>query len=245
MNIAFPALVVFLIILPGSIFHLAFKSTEKTVVDQTPFAATFVKWIVLAGLLHLVWVAAAGAIGFPVDFNTLLMLLASPQRENSMVLAIESAARHFEKILTYFMTLFAFAAVLGYLLKVSVVKYRLDMTPIIGPFLGSDTPWYYLFTAHNEDFEVDGVVISAIVEIEKTGYIYTGLLKEYFCAPDGTLDRLVLEMTMRRPLSADVLDGPVTEDKFARFYRIEGDYFVLRYAEITTLNIEFLKVEDI
>jgi len=41
------------------------------------------------------------------------------------------------------------------------------------------------------------------------------------------------------------IDGAATEEKFDRFYNIDGDYFVLRYSEITTLNIEFIKVEDV
>lgn len=245
MNIAFPALLVFLIILPGSIFHFAFKKTEKTVVDQTPFASTFVKWVVLAGLLHSAWVVGSAIFGHPVDFNILLMLLASPQRENSLVLAIESAARHFELTMFYFMSLFAGAAILGSAMKELVVRCKLGTWPYIGPFIKSDTPWYNLFTAQSEDYDIDGVVISAIVEIGKTGFIYTGLLKEYFFAPDGTLDRLVIEMTMRRPITTD--KEPEVEDveeKDARFYKINGDYFVLRYSEITTLNIEFIKLVD-
>lgn len=246
MNVAFPALLVFLIILPGFIFRHSFRLSEKTIIDQTPFAAASVKGLVIAAFLHLPWVVLAEQIGHPIDYNALLMLLSSPQRENALVETIRQAADSFNWIVFYFISLFLGAALFGLLLRSIVVKFKLDRNRFVGRFVKFDTPWYYLFCGYNETFEVDGVVVSAIVEIDKTAYVYTGLLKEYFFAPDGTLDRLVIEMAMRRPLSKDKeSDGDDIEERYERFYTIAGDYFVLRYAEIKTLNIEFLRVDTL
>ncbi|RQW83309.1 MAG: hypothetical protein EHM79_16470 [Geobacter sp.] len=244
MNIAFPALLVFLIILPGFIFRHSFKLSEKAIIDQTPFATAFVKGVVLAALLHLPWVAIASRIGYPVDYNALLMLLASPQRENALLPVINAVAYHFNIIIFYFVSLYLASALLGVLLRYLVVQFKLDKRSYIGPLVKFDTPWYYLFNGYQENFDIDGVVVSAIVEIDKNPYLYTGLLKEYFFAPDGTLDRLVLEMAMRRPISKDRnSDEETGENPDERFYEITGDYFVLRYSEIKTLNIEFVRVE--
>lgn len=203
MNIAFPALLVFLIILPGFIFRFSFRISEKTVIDQTPFATAFVKGFVISALFHLPWSLISIQIGHPIDYNALLMLLASPQRESALVTIIANVADEFPRIILYFVSLYVFAAALGRLLRSLVVKFKLDRNRIVSPFVKFDTPWYYLFSGYHEVFDIDGVVVSAIVEIDKAGYIYTGLLKEYFFAPDGTLERIVLEMTMRRPLSND------------------------------------------
>lgn len=174
------------------------------------------------------------------------MLLASPQRETALVAIIADVANQFPRIVLYFFSLYIFAAAFGSLLRYIVVKFKFDRNAIIGPFVKFDTPWYYLFSGYHEAFDVDGVVVSAIVEIDKTGYIYTGLLKEYFFAPDGTLERIVIEMAMRRPLSCNkTSDENNIEERFERFYKIDGDYFVLRYCEIKTLNIEFLRVQDL
>ncbi len=244
MNIAFPALLVFLIILPGFIFYHSFKLSEKTTIDQTPFATTFVIGVVLAALLHLPWIAVADRIGYRADYNALLMLLASPQRDNALVPVINAAAYNFGRIIFYFVSLYIASWLLGLFLRYLVVQFKLDKRAYIGPLVKFDTPWYYLFNGYHEDFEVDGVVVSAIVEIDKNPYLYTGLLKEYYFAPDGTLDRLVLEMAMRRPLSEDGdSDEERGENRYERFYEIPGDYFVLRYSEIKTLNIEFVHVE--
>ena len=244
MNIAFPALLVFLIILPGFIFRFSFRISEKTVIDQTPFATAFVKGVVISALFHLPWSLICRLIGHPVDYNALLMLLASPQRELALVTIISDVANEFPRIVLYFVSLYIFSAALGRLLRYAVVKFKLDRNEIIGPFVKFDTPWYYLFSGYHESFNVDGVVISAIVEIDKTGYIYTGLLKEYFFSPDGTLERIVIEMAMRRELSNDrKSDENNLEEHFQRYYKIDGDYFVLRYSEIKTLNIEFIRVQ--
>lgn len=244
MNVAFPALLVFLIILPGFIFRHSFRLSEKTSIDQTPFATAFVKGIVWAAFLHLPWVSIAALISHPVDYEALLMLLASPQRENALITVIAQAGKDFPLIIFYFISLYLASALIGVILRQTVVSFRLDSRKLIGQFVKFDTPWYYLFSGYNEEFEVDGVVISAIVEVDKTAYLYTGLLKEYFFAPDGTLDRLILEMAMRRPLSQDKeSEEEEPEQRYKRFYVVTGDYFVLRHSEVKTLNIEFLRIE--
>jgi hypothetical protein len=68
----------------------------------------------------------------------------------------------------------------------------------------------------------------------------------------------VLQRVMRRPLTADKnTDLSVDEIEAAssssssaergaaaRFYPVDGDYFVLRYAEAITLNIEYIKLAE-
>lgn len=46
---------------------------------------------------------------------------------------------------------------------------------------------------------------------------------------------------MRRPLEAD---KPVSSAVESRFYPVDGDYFVLRYTETITLNIQYIKLGD-
>ena len=68
-------------------------------------------------------------------------------------------------------------------------------------------------------------------------------LDDYFLDPDGRLDRLILEQVMRRPLRKDKRPGR-PEANGERFYAIDGDYFVLRYAEAITLNVEYIKLAE-
>lgn len=70
-----------------------------------------------------------------------------------------------------------------------------------------------------------------------------GILEEFFVDADGGLDRLILRDVMRRPIEsdkkADEVDGGAS-----RFYLVEGDYFVLRYDETITLNVQYLKISE-
>ena len=62
----------------------------------------------------------------------------------------------------------------------------------------------------------------------------------------GNLDRLILGGVSRRPLSKDKPapgDEPMGPEE--RFYPVDGDYFVLRYAEITTLNVRYIPPDEL
>jgi hypothetical protein len=73
------------------------------------------------------------------------MLLASPQRDNALVSAIDTTAKHFGIIIFYFVSLYLATAALGLFLQHLVVRFKLDKKDVIGRFVKFDTPWYYLF----------------------------------------------------------------------------------------------------
>jgi len=81
------------------------------------------------------------------------------------------------------------------------------------------------------------------VNVSGKAYLYTGILEEFFVNAEGKLDRVVLQEVMRRPIAADK-NAPEAEAgaPSPRFYPIDGDYFVLRYSEAITLNIEYVKL---
>ena len=106
-------------------------------------------------------------------------------------------------------------------------------------------PWYYLLTGADfaDDDKPDLISVSAVVNVAGEAILYTGTLDDFFLDEDGRLDRLILEQVMRRPMTSDKSpDAPVDTDPLARFYPIDGDYFVLRYSEAITLNVEYIKL---
>jgi hypothetical protein len=69
------------------------------------------------------------------------------------------------------------------------------------------------------------------------------VLDECFVNSEGELDRLVLQEVMRRPIVADKDATKTGEgDDSSSFYDIDGDYFVLRYSETITRNIQYVKL---
>ena len=257
MNVAFSALLVFLLLFPGVLFRTYFKRAEKVVLDIKPFGQAAIDAFLAAIVLDLVWYWLAVLVtGTRADFATLFTLIAGEKSaELESALARLSADPWHPGL--FFGSLYAFAIVAAFLLRRVVTRWRLDRRGApLANFLRFDTPWYYLFTGYDRPSAPNGVAIGAVVSLGGTAYLYTGVLVEYFLDDQGQLNRLVLASAARRPLADDALQddealtpewagserglgesAPAAEE---RFYPIEGDYFVLRYSEILTLNVRYL-----
>jgi hypothetical protein len=173
MNVALPALVVFVLLLPGFVARSRIKRAERLSLDYSPFGQVVTEAVGWSFVLHLLWVA---------------------------------------------------------------------LTQARAP---GGSPWYYLLSGadFDEGDVPDFIVVSAIVDVAGAPYLYMGVLEDYFLNEEGGLDRLILQQVMRRPLRCDKL--PEEKDRnLARFYPIDGDYFVLRYSEAITLNVEYVKFES-
>lgn len=249
MNVALPALVIFLLVLPGFVFRSRFKRAERTALDYAPFGRVVAEAVLWAGLLHGLWLLGSWVfLSERVRFELLLGLLSSSPATQSA--AIGSVGALAGPVARYFGTLLAASFLAPTLLRALITWQRLDR---LGHWLAPvarfhDAPWYYLLTG--ADFEraelPDLIKVAAIVDVAGQPVLYQGFLEDFYFTPDGALDRLVLQGVGRRPLggdkSLDALPGdPAAEE---RFYPVEGDYFVLRYAEAITLNIQYLRLEE-
>jgi len=255
-NVAFSALLVFLLLLPGFLFRTYFKRAEKIVLDVKPFGQAAIDAFLAAIVLDLSWYWLTVLVtGTRADFQALLALIAgekSPRLESAIA---EIAGDPWRPGL-FFGSLYAFAIAAAFALRHAVTRWRLDRRGApLANFLRFDTPWYYLFTGYDRPTAPDGVAIGAVVSLGGTAYLYTGVLVEYFLDDQGQLNRLVLASAARRPLAEDAVQGyeavpaegseEAAADEAAvpaeeRFYPIEGDYFVLRYSEVLTLNVRYL-----
>lgn len=247
MNIAFPAIFIFLLILPGFAFRASFRKSEKTNLDHKPFAEATFLGVLAAMLLHAIWVLLSGAVtNYTVDYQTAFTLLVG-QRGVKLDSSIAAAMEHPQAIFVYHLSLLLFSWVAGALLRGAVTKYQWDQEGPLSPLLRFDTPWYYLFSAVGTEKEIDGVYVSAIVPVNKdVSFLYTGILKEYFFADGGELERLVISNASRRKIEQDKsMTADENQSHKDCFYPIEGDYLVLRYSEIITLNIQYIRIETV
>jgi hypothetical protein len=246
MTVAFPALVIFLILLPGFIARSRIKRVERQVLDYSPFGQVVSEAVVWAGSLHIVWVLLAQWLnGAELNVEIVLQLLSTDTAVQGQ--ALSHVAGQAGKVTTYFSTLLAAAYLLPSGIRWAISARRLDR---LGSrwnslFRFSGAPWYYLLSG--ADFDAgntpDLIAVSAVVNVAGSPYIYTGLLDEYFIDQSGNLDRIVLQQVMRRPLTADKMPETGGREQ-ERFYPVEGDYFVLRYSEAITLNIEYIKLKE-
>lgn len=239
MNIALPALLIFLVFLPGFIFRSRYRRVERTSLDYSPFGEAVASGVVFAAGLHAIWLLISyWLFGRTLDLGVLLVLTgadAGAQRE-----AVAAVRGDQWWILSYFVTIVA----LPYALAPAVRWLMEKLSEVIpnhrlGRLFQFNAPWYNLLYARSK--RADIVVIAAVVDVAGSPYLYMGTLVQFFVTPDGNLDRLVLENVSRRPLSRDktVGNGAVSDNE-SRFYPIDGDYFVLRYSEAITLNVHYL-----
>lgn len=245
MNIALPALVVFALLLPGFIARSRIKRAERSSLDYSPFGQIVTEAVLWAAGLHLLWLGLAALLcGRYAQPSLLLGLVVSDAAAQAR--AVANLASETGWIAGYFGSLFAFAYMAPALIRQAISHWRLDRAGApLSPLLRFHAaPWYYLLTG--ADFppgeEPDCIVVSAIVNIAGTPWIYMGILDDFFLDPEGRLDRMVLQEVMRRPLESDKQAGTPAEQELARFYVVDGDYFVLRYAETVTLNVEYIKL---
>ncbi|MDG2526510.1 hypothetical protein P6166_14230 [Stenotrophomonas sp. HITSZ_GD] len=247
MNVALPALIVFLIVLPGFIARSQIKLAESEKLDYSPFGAIVVEGLVWAAALHAIWLLACALAHRYLDLGLLLGLLSSsPALQSEAVAAAQSEAA---QIAWYFGTQLLAAVVATPILRWQITRHRWDRSDsrLAWLFRFRRAPWYYLLSGADfakEDVP-DLISVAAVINVAGEPVLYVGTLEDYYFDSDGKLDRLVLEGVERRPLSADKsLDKEAHEPEAARFYRIEGDYFVIRYEEVISLNVRYIRLAD-
>lgn len=246
MNIALPALIAFLLLLPGFIFRTRLKRAERTSLDFSPFGQIVAEAVLWSFVAHLIWLGLSDIV-FSQRFQPLVLMKLLSSAPLSQADATVAVAANFEWIVGYFGSLFVAAFLIPTLARTAISRYRLDRSsaPWGAVFRFHDAPWYYLLTGADftEEEAPDFIVISAIVEIAKEAVLYVGVLSEFFVDAEGQLDRLVLQGVSRRPIASDKnradADGGNETD---RFYEVDGDSFVLRYSETITLNVQYVKL---
>jgi hypothetical protein len=217
--------------------------------DSRPFTSETVKSLILAIFLHTIWFQCAKILStISIDYHVFLTLFTAA-RGDLLETAINKAADHMSLIITYLMTIYIGSYLLGMTAQKLIIKYKLDRRHFLSEFFRFDTPWFYLFKGYNDEGDgADFVKLAVTVSQVEATYLYYGILEDFFLTDSGNLDRIVLSSVVRRQLVADeFIPGEVTDHSIReeqRFYEISGDRLVLKYADISSLNIEYYKIID-
>lgn len=105
-------------------------------------------------------------------------------------------------------------------------------------FLRLSNPWHYLFLGAEQPEMPDLAVLTVSVEMGGETYLYTGILDHYEYFPDGRLKYVRLVGAQRRLIGDD--RRPDAEDDPSRYYTLDGEYLVLFFPDIKTMNIDYL-----
>ncbi len=264
MDIAFPALLIFLFVMPGIVCRYCYrKGTWTSPVYLTSISEEIAYGVVLAAVLHLAAGWLLSVFGVAIDLDAVLYFLsgyegADGARAERAMAAVTHAPG---LIFLYFLGINGAGIAVGFGLHGLIRSNRLDLRFRTLRFRNE---WYYLFRQEDpiiEIIEARGwkrggremrdwlafyrsiqgyTYVSAVVQQGDAAFIYWGYLHKFFFDKAGGLDRIVLTRAKRRRFDQDKLDPSVraAEDD-ARFYPISGDYIVIRYANVRTLNVEY------
>lgn len=258
MNIAFPALFILLLVLPGIILRYTYArgpwrwespTSIPNLSDEIAYS------VALAVGLHVFWLVLADALGHPADLRSVMSLLTGSYGRNAEYFerSIRSVSDHYVRVGLYFISLYIASAAIGLTLHSAVRRFGLDRRTRILRFRNE---WYYLLSGEIMEFgespepapAIDGVYLSAIVDHSDGSFLYRGIVRDFTFGRDGQLEKIILTLAHRRKLESDRerLTPPITSSSppDERYYAIEGDFFVLRYSETKTINLDYFALLD-
>ena len=184
-----------------------------------------------------------------VDLKLVYSLITGSEIEKLPGSAWDEIRASLPAYLYYNLCMLASAWLVGKGVRWAVVHWNLD---IRFHFLRFNNDWYYLLSGRILDFpnisgEVVGeffITVNAIVETGGEGYLYRGVLEDYYFSTDGGLDRIYISNVYRRRLDSDrdphARIKPVEQDE--RYVFVDGDLFCILQAHIKTLNVNYIGV---
>jgi hypothetical protein len=264
MNIAFGALMLLLLLIPGLFFRVAYlnvrysgKSFKTTFIDETLLALAPAFIIQILGFLFV-----ENVLGKNVSLETIYQVVISSAALKSFNVIQHSLGQY----LLYNILLWTSAWLLGYATRRLIKRFKLHYKY---PLFRFQNDWYHILRGTILNFpgyegqtsDIAFVWVDVVLETRDSSYIYSGIVQEFFLSKDEGLDRIYLINVRRRKLSDDLEtaqladatttensdvsdnDAPSTEiDK--RYYYMPGDLFVIPYSQIRSLNVTYYKKED-
>jgi hypothetical protein len=241
-SLAFQALAIFALALPGIILKTTYRNgffwdrprQSVAITEEVAYS------LVLACALHAAFAPIAIRYFWPIDFQSIAMLLVGQYGPP----VIRSMTVHPMRVFSYFVSLYAISAALGYGAHAVVRGLRLDRTT---RWLRFDHQWHYLLRGEIAEFpdsdikvpHFELISVASVVDTAAGSLLYVGMLDRFYFNKAGELDLLVLTGAMRRPIL------PVSElQEKPDYFFIDAEYLYLKYSEIRNVSIRYITLPD-
>ncbi|KKM70728.1 hypothetical protein LCGC14_1437780 [marine sediment metagenome] len=253
MNLAFPALLIFILIAPGIVWRAAYMRGSWSESIESSSLPAMLLWGIFAGsCFHLFWGMISWRIGHPIDLHAVISLL-TLKPDDGVARALNVTAASPLRMAAYFLSQLGAAHLFGHWASKLVRAKKWDLAY---EWLRFDNEWYYLLTGRLSLLRhtwsgpdvpkiPDAVYASVVIDSGGVAQLYYGCVAHFIVGKDGHLDRLLLANSARRELSED--RQPDREHCVGGgddYYQIEGDYLVVPYEQIKNLNIEYVWLEE-
>jgi hypothetical protein len=251
LNIAFSAVLIVLLVLPGVVFN-KYHSVSGRFKSQHQIADEFFPSIGAAGIAHCVWILGcymiSGCTGLYVDIEAVLLLTAGQLgKQKDSVDAIEAVSNHPIAVSLYFSSILLVCCGLGRLHRWLRLKLHGQVHALMA-YSAEDESQARRFAEWTETLPVDvpksgitRIVIVASVVVGSKSYLYAGLLKKVFWdEATGEPEWFQLCSTVRR----DILDDKLSDTSAETWYDVEGESFMIRFSTVDTLNLIYSAFEE-
>jgi hypothetical protein len=269
MNVAFTALFIIFLLLPGIILRKSYLSTKFS---ARFFISSFqdeLYWALIPSLLfHFIgyWVSKC-IFNYDIQLNKVGILLIGTNDHLKISEIFNSCRYYFNQIIAYNLIIWVFAFFIGHYTRIIVRRYFID---ILFPTLRFSNIWYYWFTGEYRDIltidsENNGVfqkiillfkrnyfpikanlgfvTVDALVSVGNQNIIYSGLLEDFIMdKANGGLDRIIIKYPARRKFELDNTEE-ILNDK-DRWYDIPGNNLSIPYQNIQNLNISYYSLNE-
>jgi hypothetical protein len=262
MSVAFPALVLFMYVLPGIVFRRS-ASTAGQFRRQRSVADEFAQGVVIACIGHAIWIWISDRYGKPVDLKSAIMSVIGQYGKDStddLNHSISAITDNVWWVLGYFVSLNGFAMATGRFIRWAQLR---NWKPFQAAGWFDDEPaaerfreWSGILVTSSKN-QALVPLLATVVELGKTAYLFVGILDDIHWAEGGSPDRFVLVAAIRRQLEDDEDHDTAVEQPDAavdaapnqlapddRWYAILGDKLIIRASEAKTLNILIRKIEE-
>ncbi len=242
MSLTLGALTFLYLVLPGLLLIRSYQGARQfTRKPETPafesgLTTSAVVALVLAPILHAIWLP--------------LILLITPEHiahdighiRQGLTTVTDFVLDHFYWTLFYNISLYIVVILIGAMFRRVVINQSLDLK---WASLRFPNEWYYLFQGDNLEEEPAGAMLTVTLESGGITYLYRGFLDRFWRSGDGELQKIALVPPVwRREIANDrESDEKDSVESGERYYKIDGEHFIVWGRDIQTLNIDYLFAE--
>lgn len=235
MNIAVPALVILLGLLPGIACFLAyFNGKFERRLAGVSGADELALYVVLSIPIDALALWVCRFFGIELEFTVVTMLLSGSSSDAAVATVAAIFREHSYLTAATYTLILMLSYTIGSIVRRFVWAFRLD-TWI--PRLRMRPDWFYLLQARQKGMERDAVafvdVLTKHPDSTEGSRLYRGLVVEFEISDSRKIDTLILSVARR---------GTKRGKEF-EWRRIPSDRFVIMGSSIHTINVSYLSVD--
>ncbi|SFJ27482.1 DUF6338 family protein [Planctomicrobium piriforme] len=242
MSIAFQALVLVALSLPGIIFR-RFANRAGQFRQRRPITEDVTRSIVSAAILNAIWAglwdSVGRSFGIRVDLNSVVMLSMGQfgHEDAHFMSAVESLTWHPWSVLSYFLSLYLLSMIFGHAAGIFAHQKPLKW---IHDWIDEE-PSYRRSKEWTSHLEYQGAgrakrLCATVLSIGSTPYLYFGFLEDdgVMWKDDGHPDRFALRSASRKRI-----DGNGDHEE-----KVPGQLLIIRASEAKTLCIWWVELSN-